>query len=44
MLLTEARSLYSFASLGIAVLENIWIGSSELAEEVLGGSDAYGMG
>jgi hypothetical protein len=32
-----------FASLGLAVLDDIWIGSSEIAKEVLGGSGAYGV-
>ena len=37
-------STIQFTSLGLAVLDNIWIGSSEYAKEVLGGSGACGAG
>jgi hypothetical protein len=32
-----------FVSLGLAVLDDIWIGSSQYAKEVLGGSGTYGV-
>jgi hypothetical protein len=32
-----------FVTLGLAVLDDIWIGSSQYAKEVLGGSGTYGV-